>query len=36
MVAAHRDADQMNARIEKDRSGHQLASNTMPIVIAAN
>jgi TonB family protein len=36
MVAAHRDADQMNARIEKDRSGHQIASNTLPIVIAAN
>jgi TonB family protein len=36
MVAAHRDADQMNARIEKDRSGHQIASNTQPIVIAAN
>lgn len=33
---AHHDADQMNARIEKDRSGHQVASNSTPIVIAAN
>jgi TonB family protein len=34
--AAHHDADQMNARIEQDRTAHRLASNTMPLVIAAN
>ncbi|WP_019833873.1 TonB family protein [Sphingomonas sp. PR090111-T3T-6A] len=33
---AHRDADQMNARVERDRTGRQVASNALPIVIAAN
>ncbi|NIJ31937.1 TonB family protein [Sphingomonas oligoaromativorans] len=34
--AAHRDADRMNARVERDRAGHQVAGNALPIVIAAN
>lgn len=37
MSQSHRQADQMNARVERERlNGRQTASNSTPIVIAAN